>query len=112
MVLDRPVLDLVPCGIERRAVIKQPHPQGGKRADAVPRPPVGTPHLQKALQPHFGKGGRQMVDPVALARLFAGKRRKIALQEIPRSEEHTSELQSLMRISYAVFRLKKKTNYP
>src|SRR3546814_6651358 len=27
-----------------------------------------------------------------------------------RSEEHTSELQSLMRISYAVFRLKKKHN--
>src|SRR3546814_2277626 len=29
--------------------------------------------------------------------------------EIHRSEEHTSELQSLMRISYAVFCLKKKT---
>src|SRR3546814_8988977 len=29
---------------------------------------------------------------------------------IIRSEEHTSELQSLMRISYAVFCLKKKTN--
>src|SRR3546814_10475011 len=28
----------------------------------------------------------------------------------PRSEEHTSELQSLMRISYAVFCLKKKRN--
>src|SRR3546814_10189170 len=28
--------------------------------------------------------------------------------ERPRSEEHTSELQSLMRISYAVFCLKKK----
>src|SRR3546814_6415378 len=28
----------------------------------------------------------------------------------PRSEEHTSELESLMRISYAVFCLKKKTN--
>src|SRR3546814_5208421 len=28
-----------------------------------------------------------------------------------RSEEHTSELQSLMRISYAVFCLKKKTQY-
>src|SRR3546814_2707050 len=28
----------------------------------------------------------------------------------PRSEEHTSELQSLMRISYAVFCLKKTTN--
>src|SRR3546814_8035194 len=29
---------------------------------------------------------------------------------LARSEEHTSELQSLMRISYAVFCLKKKTN--
>src|SRR3546814_5845901 len=29
-----------------------------------------------------------------------------------RSEEHTSELQSLMRISYAVFRLKKKIYKP
>src|SRR3546814_9572064 len=33
------------------------------------------------------------------------------LSEAPdRSEEHTSELQSLMRISYAVFCLKKKTS--
>src|SRR3546814_2417023 len=31
-------------------------------------------------------------------------------QHLPRSEEHTSELQSLMRISYAVFCLKKKKN--
>src|SRR3546814_9330587 len=31
--------------------------------------------------------------------------------EPARSEEHTSELQSLMRISYAVFCLKKKTTY-
>src|SRR3546814_9404370 len=30
--------------------------------------------------------------------------------EVRRSEEHTSELQSLMRISYAVFCLKKKKN--
>src|SRR3546814_6219550 len=30
---------------------------------------------------------------------------------LKRSEEHTSELQSLMRISYAVFCLKKKTIY-
>src|SRR3546814_1391026 len=33
-----------------------------------------------------------------------------ALRFEPRSEEHTSELQSLMRISYAVFCLKKKKN--
>src|SRR3546814_6099941 len=31
------------------------------------------------------------------------------LGRFQRSEEHTSELQSLMRISYAVFRLKKHT---
>src|SRR3546814_3440059 len=33
----------------------------------------------------------------------------IQIEEEARSEEHTSELQSLMRISYAVFCLKKKT---
>src|SRR3546814_6865082 len=41
------------------------------------------------------------------------RRRSIQLARAvePRSEEHTSELQSLMRISYAVFCLKKKTKY-
>src|SRR3546814_3731361 len=35
---------------------------------------------------------------------------KVTLDEgLRRSEDHTSELQSLMRISYAVFCLKKKT---
>src|SRR3546814_1806435 len=38
---------------------------------------------------------------------FAGARWRMARDD--RSEEHTSELQSLMRISYAVFCLKKKT---
>src|SRR3546814_6894365 len=42
---------------------------------------------------------------VALATARLAHRR---LDPIPRSEEHTSELQSLMRISYAVFCLKKK----
>src|SRR3546814_8507531 len=36
-------------------------------------------------------------------------RRSVGLARV-RSEEHTSELQSLMRISYAVFCLKKKNN--
>src|SRR3546814_7026790 len=35
--------------------------------------------------------------------------RSVLPAAISRSEEHTSELQSLMRISYAVFCLKKKT---
>src|SRR3546814_7337519 len=36
-------------------------------------------------------------------------RSRLCLSRFRRSEEHTSELQSLMRISYAVFCLKKKT---
>src|SRR3546814_2000995 len=36
------------------------------------------------------------------------RRRRCACSGYSRSEEHTSELQSLMRISYAVFCLKKK----
>src|SRR3546814_1151874 len=36
------------------------------------------------------------------------RRRRCPRNVPPRSEEHTSELQSLMRISYAVFCLKKK----
>src|SRR3546814_6206872 len=36
---------------------------------------------------------------------------QVFFHQIFRSEEHTSELQSLMRISYAVFCLQKKKNY-
>src|SRR3546814_3718197 len=39
-----------------------------------------------------------------------GKGRRLGPGQTYRSEEHTSELQSLMRISYAVFCLTKKTN--
>src|SRR3546814_3052781 len=47
----------------------------------------------------------------ALAEKIAGSETAFAAQ-MTRSEEHTSELQSLMRISYAVFCLKKKkTNH-
>src|SRR3546814_8231418 len=42
-------------------------------------------------------------NPANVIALIDGRDRNIA-----RSEEHTSELQSLMRISYAVFCLKKK----
>src|SRR3546814_9777900 len=36
----------------------------------------------------------------------------MTVEHLLRSEEHTSELKSLMRISYAVFCLKKKTKTP
>src|SRR3546814_9019516 len=41
---------------------------------------------------------------------FGNRREHIFRNMLFRSEEHTSELQPLMRISYAVFCLKKKTN--
>src|SRR3546814_4603811 len=60
-------------------------------------------------------GANQQGGRVVEAGLKAGERIVVnGLQRIrpgdPRSEEHTSELQSLMRISYAVFCLKKKKN--
>src|SRR3546814_1900257 len=42
--------------------------------------------------------------------IAASYERLFRLGHAPRSEEHTSELQSLMRISYSVFFLKKKKN--
>src|SRR3546814_18258699 len=56
--------------------------------------------------------GRLLADDlrVQFGDLLGGivERADIGLQVLLRSEEHTSELQSLMRISYAVFCLKKK----
>src|SRR3546814_4734436 len=50
--------------------------------------------------------------PVVLERpTEAAFERRLRERHADRSEEHTSELQSLMRISYAVFCLKKKKKY-
>src|SRR3546814_762064 len=42
--------------------------------------------------------------------LYSASKAAATMLTVQRSEEHTSELQSLMRISYAVFCLKKKTH--
>src|SRR3546814_2096699 len=61
-----------------------------------------------------GVTGAQGIQPVRLTRspaVLSGIVRKLGSRLVAlaiRSEEHTSELQSLMRISYAVFCLKKK----
>src|SRR3546814_8360971 len=52
-------------------------------------------------------GGPQFHLCIQLQRLWRCQGRRAS----GRSEEHTSELRSLMRISYAVFCLKKKTDY-
>src|SRR3546814_8903199 len=83
------------------------------------RPPAGTAGGEAAHE----RLGRPSLDPLprgaheALPRDAWRRRRavEIALRAAGllgrRSEEHTSELQSLMRISYAVFCLKKKNTY-
>src|SRR3546814_6918088 len=53
---------------------------------------------------------RQVELDGAVADLQADADAHFAAARSRRSEEHTSELQSLMRISYAVFCLKKKNN--
>src|SRR3546814_1268893 len=57
-----------------------------------------------------GKAGRRLLKALARAPGLQRLDHLVGVlgREEPRSEEHTSELQSLMRISYAVFCLKKK----
>src|SRR3546814_2603235 len=62
------------------------------------------------LHVHFGKLTRGTLKVGQSVELRVDGRRRAALRahhSATRSEEHTSELQSLMRISYAVFCLKK-----
>src|SRR3546814_9508469 len=68
-----------------------------RRFDHVPvlRIDRGSTRRQGALEKHFDSLG-------------AGAGVLIGTQMLARSEEHTSELQSLMRISYAVFCLNNK----
>src|SRR3546814_1984905 len=76
---------------------------------------------QKAVQDAKDKAARdaekrlakidaELGGKMAAAEADVAAARKSAMAEIERSEEHTSELQSLMRISYAVFCLKKTKN--
>src|SRR3546814_8790847 len=75
----------------------------------------GAPHAQHAavLRPVRARGDHRAHPRQACRIEAAGHvdgRHTAARLSSGRSEEHTSELQSLMRISYAVFCLKKKKN--
>src|SRR3546814_10238278 len=71
--------------------------------------------LRVGHQPHevVGVGDRDLAlagaDAANLVGVAAHRLAGEVVDHPLRSEEHTSELQSLMRISYAVFCLKKKT---
>src|SRR3546814_10246627 len=60
---------------------------------------------------HFDKPGKSPFMDMELVPKYADEGNGAQGIMIERSEEHTSELQSLMRISYAVFCLKKKKHY-
>src|SRR3546814_9691496 len=66
--------------------------------------PTSVPVSTSAVSPSCFKYGLMKDLPVAASSAAPGAPLNT------RSEEHTSELQSLMRISYAVFCLKKKKN--
>src|SRR3546814_6910704 len=82
-------------------------------AAAVQRAPSAPAPVPAAFANHrksFLRGssialGQSPAPPTAVQPATEHSRRRLR-----RSEEHTSELQSLMRISYAVFCLKKKNN--
>src|SRR3546814_8308328 len=96
------------------AVISLPH-LAPRRLEVERLQGLGLEHLRHAV------GLVEVVGLQALRqrRLGAGNgtlrlfpRGRAVQQRRMRSEEHTSELQSLMRISYAVFCLQKKTHKP
>src|SRR3546814_6290774 len=96
---------------------RQPTSQGGGKPAARPdgRHPNGFPvpsrgavcrsadkeRLRRGLSRTLRRGGIPA----------SGRRQGAHRRSVRRSEEHTSELQSLMRISYAVFCLKKNKTH-
>src|SRR3546814_1024023 len=72
--------------------------------------PDGCEEMAPAFE-HVDKADLPVIeDNGAKARVVMGSLWGRQAPTTTRSEEHTSELQSLMRISYAVFCLKKKKN--
>src|SRR3546814_4362325 len=77
---------------------------GPARHEVRPRRPIGAAGDHPAgAGPGLGDALEMLCRQLELSQPPGG-------EAGPRSEEHTSELQSLMRISYAVFCLKKKNN--
>src|SRR3546814_7259911 len=72
---------------------------------------AGQPDRAFVTEPGDGQDGPRLAfDAAAFGNMEFGQPAQLEIDglPVPRSEEHTSELQSLMRISYAVFCLKKK----
>src|SRR3546814_9751883 len=75
-------------------------PLGSSRAPSAPHILV---ELREIRRPALGAGGERLLG-------LGARQPRRNFPAFARSDEHTSELQSLMRTSYAVFCLKKKIN--
>src|SRR3546814_5543671 len=104
--------DAIPISDAARSGVSRALHLGGRERKLQAGGPIAAAITVYASEPPVIEAG-------ALARLEgsvtlvhspnAARRLDHLAATIDRSEEHTSELQSLMRISYAVFCLKKKT---
>src|SRR3546814_6551345 len=88
--------------------------RGGDRDHPPELPRTENPDRRSRRQ--WRHSGRSATDSVCAARHAASRAPSASsavarIAAASRSEEHTSELQSLMRISYAVFCLKKKKQH-
>src|SRR3546814_1021038 len=93
------------CGRNGSGAPASPAEPVAARGSVAVGPQRSTDVLEQPVhEPHVVRGEQQ--DGVDLARLDQVV--DIGARDRRRSEEHTSELQSLMRNSYAVFCLKKK----
>src|SRR3546814_3509494 len=73
--------------------------------------PIGR-HSRDRVRMAVVEGGRPAITHYRVHQRYRAHTALECRLETGRSEEHTSELQSLMRNSYAVFCLKKKTEHP
>src|SRR3546814_1276159 len=118
--LPAPMVDVLPesCrfGRSRQATpagrCGRPFAIAGQPCPAAPRGGLTITTDQLAIAPDAEDdtiGGRIGRAREAAGLSVAQAARRLGVKTATRSEEHTSELQSLMRRSYAVFSLKKKT---
>src|SRR3546814_1633239 len=69
---------------------------------------ISTERKRSVSMQRWSREAGSWVDDMGVLRIDVDAHANRSLAALARSEEHTSELQSLMRISYAVFCLKKK----
>src|SRR3546814_4744806 len=101
---------LAPIAVARETVLPAPRVITGVGYAPISSQPATTDEERRLLAIRASQlaAMRNLAEQIHGLRVESSSR--AAGSTIQRSEEHTSELQSLMRTSYAVFCLKKKNN--